>query len=35
LSFSCIRGPDGEVEHFIAQIIDVTRYLSGGGPNEH
>jgi PAS domain S-box-containing protein len=35
LSFSCIRGPDGEVEHFIGQIIDVTRYLSGGGPSEY
>ncbi|MBU3751689.1 MAG: PAS domain S-box protein, partial [Mycobacterium sp.] len=31
LTLSCIRGPDGELEHFIAQIIDVTRYLSGPG----
>ncbi|MCW1957082.1 MAG: PAS domain S-box protein, partial [Mycobacterium sp.] len=26
LSLSCIRRPDGEVEHFIAQIIDVAGY---------
>jgi PAS domain S-box-containing protein len=30
VSFSCIRGPGGEVEYLIGQIIDITRYLSGG-----
>jgi PAS domain S-box-containing protein len=33
LSFSCIRGPGGEVEHLIGQVIDVTRYLSGRDPD--
>ncbi len=33
LSLSCIRGSGGEVEHFIAQVIDVTRYPSGREPN--
>jgi PAS domain S-box-containing protein len=33
LSLSCIRGPGGEVENLIGQIIDVTRYLSGRDPD--
>ncbi len=33
VTVSCIRGPDGELEHLIAQIIDVTRYLSGREPD--
>lgn len=32
LTVSCIRGPDGQLEHLIAQIIDVTPYLSGREP---
>jgi len=33
LSLSCIRGPGGEVENFVAQIIDITRYLGGRDPD--
>lgn len=33
VTVSCIRGPDGELEHLIAQIIDVTPYLSGREPD--
>jgi PAS domain S-box-containing protein len=29
LSVSCVRRPDGEVEHLIAQIVDVTAYVGG------
>ncbi len=30
LSLSCIRRSDGEVEHFIAQIIDISGYRNAG-----